>query len=189
MNPKEIPSLHSPLPPGHDGIRLLRLLPNKTETAEIKCLLFVYALESGKHNHLYEALSYVWDDPKKTVPIVIGEHRFNITENLYAALPHLRNHTLERIIWVDAICTYSGRSRIRLLRNLRCLCVLHVLHAAAKFIIHVQFSLSTHFFAILVSYSDQTSTEAKLVTNKAIPSASSPWDECRLHTKLSPLTA
>ena len=104
MDPKSITYSYSSLPLGHDGIRLLRLIPNKDETAVIKCQLFDYTLESGKQTHLYEALSYVWGDPNKTVPIFIGEHRFNITENLHTALLHLRNHSIERIIWVDAIC-------------------------------------------------------------------------------------
>ena len=104
MDPKSITYSYSSLPLGHDGIRLLRLIPNKDETAVIKCQLFDYTLESGKQTHLYEALSYVWGDPNKTVPIFIGEHRFNITENLHTALLHLRNHSIERTIWVDAVC-------------------------------------------------------------------------------------
>jgi hypothetical protein len=104
MNPKETPFSHPPLPPGHDSIRLLILLPNKDKTAKIKCLLFDYAVESSKQNHLYEALSYVWGEPTKTVSIFIGEHLFNVTENLHTALLHLRNHFLQRIIWIDAVC-------------------------------------------------------------------------------------
>jgi hypothetical protein len=104
MDPKNIPYSYSSLPPGHDSTRLLRLMPNKDETAVIKCQLFDYTLESGKQTHLYEALSYVWGDPNKTVPIFVGEHCFNITENLHTALLHLRNHSIERIIWVDAVC-------------------------------------------------------------------------------------
>jgi len=55
---------------------------------------------------LYDALSYVWGNPEVTLPIYIGEHEheLRVTTNLYAALLHLRNSTLERIIWIDAIC-------------------------------------------------------------------------------------
>jgi hypothetical protein len=104
MDPKNIPYSYSSLPPGHDSTRLLRLMPNKDETAVIKCQLFDYTLESGKQTHLYEALSYVWGDTNKTVPIFIDEHSFNVTENLHKALLRLRNHSIERIIWVDAVC-------------------------------------------------------------------------------------
>jgi heterokaryon incompatibility protein (HET) len=38
------------------------------------------------------------------VPILIGEHCFKVTKNLHAALLRLRNHSFERIVWVDAVC-------------------------------------------------------------------------------------
>ena len=95
------------LKPG--SIRLLRLMPDKDETAPIQCQLFNYSpQESGEWTHLYEALSYVWGDPDKTLPILINEHCFNITVNLYAALLRLRNRSFERIIWVDAVCINQG---------------------------------------------------------------------------------
>ena len=95
---------HSSLSPGDGSIRLLRLMPNRDETAVIECQLLNYTLESGKGTHLYEALSYVWGNPDETVPILIGDHYFKVTKNLHAALLRLRNHYFERIIWVDAIC-------------------------------------------------------------------------------------
>jgi hypothetical protein len=80
-------------------------MPDEDRVAPIQCQLFSYSLrEAGKATHLYEALSYVWGDQNKTLPISIGEHRFDVTENLHAALSRLRDHSLERIIWVDAIC-------------------------------------------------------------------------------------
>ena len=95
---------YSSPPPGDGSIRLLRLMPNRDETAVIECELLDYTLESGKGTHLYEALSYVWGNPDKTVPILIGGHCFKVTKNLHAALLRLRNHYFERIIWVDAVC-------------------------------------------------------------------------------------
>ncbi|KAK6613565.1 het domain protein [Botrytis cinerea] len=56
-------------------------------------------------SHLYEALSYVWgsfDDPPHF--IYINGNSLSITANLHAALRRLRNHNLERVIWVDALC-------------------------------------------------------------------------------------
>jgi hypothetical protein len=98
---KSIPHHHSPLPRGNN-IRLLRLIPNKKKTAIIKCQLFNYSLEPDSHQ--YDALSYVWGNPNETLPIFIDEHVLHITTNLHAALLCLRDHSLERIIWVDAIC-------------------------------------------------------------------------------------
>jgi hypothetical protein len=79
-------------------------MPHQDETTPIKCELFEYALQTSRSTHLYEALSYVWGDPDKTLPILVHGHRMNVTINLYAALLQLRNHSIERILWVDAIC-------------------------------------------------------------------------------------
>lgn len=93
-------------PLGSNSIRLLSLMPSRDKTAPLQCQLHEYPLqESGEESHLYEALSYVWgafDDPPRCISI---QGRFlRITTNLHAALVHLRNRTLQRIIWVDAIC-------------------------------------------------------------------------------------
>jgi hypothetical protein len=91
--------------PGPGSIRLLRLMPHEDGKAPIQCQLFDYRLqESGKETHLYEALSYVWGSDKKPLSISIDKRRLPVTANLHAALTHLRDHFLERIIWVDAIC-------------------------------------------------------------------------------------
>ena len=88
-----------------DRIRLLRLMPHEDETADIQCELFEYSLrDSDRRNHLYEALSYVWGKPDKKLPIFIHGHRFYVTVNLRAALSCLRSHSMERMLWVDAIC-------------------------------------------------------------------------------------
>ncbi|KAF1957119.1 ankyrin [Byssothecium circinans] len=97
-----IPYFYNSLPRGNKDIRLLRLLPNKKETATLQCQLFNYSLEPDSHQ--YDALSYVWGDPNETLPILIDENVFYITENLHAALLRIRDHSLERIIWVDAVC-------------------------------------------------------------------------------------
>ena len=95
---------YSPLPSGSDSIRLLRLMPHKDETANIQCELFEYPLQNLYGTHLYEALSYVWGDSDEKLPIFIQKDSFNVTVNLHAALSRLRNHSIERILWVDAIC-------------------------------------------------------------------------------------
>jgi heterokaryon incompatibility protein (HET) len=99
-----IPYHYPSLSPGDGSIRLLRLMPNRDETAVIECQLFNYTLELGKGTHLYEALSYVWGNLDETVPILIGKHCFKVTKNLHAALLRLRNHSIERIVWIDAVC-------------------------------------------------------------------------------------
>lgn len=100
----EISYRYPSTPLGRHNIRLLRLLPDKYKTAAIRCQLFDYSLESTQKTHLYECLSYVWGDPDRTVPISINGRRFQVTENLHAALWHLRDCSIERVIWIDAIC-------------------------------------------------------------------------------------
>jgi hypothetical protein len=62
----------------------------------------------GGTRHLYEALSYVWGNDEDNVitsqRIELNNHIFYITPNLHAALVNLRNHYLDRVLWVDAIC-------------------------------------------------------------------------------------
>jgi Heterokaryon incompatibility protein (HET) len=91
-----------------DRIRLLRLMPHEnesTERTEIQCELFEYTLQDpGKGTHLYEALSYTWGGSDKPRSISIKKQNLAVTENLHAALLRLRDRSLERILWTDAIC-------------------------------------------------------------------------------------
>jgi hypothetical protein len=92
-------------PLGGHNIRLLCLLPNEDEAVPLQCALRNYPLpKSDTRTHLYEALSYVWGDSRKTQPICVDGHQFPVTVNLRAALKCLRGRFLERIIWVDAVC-------------------------------------------------------------------------------------
>jgi hypothetical protein len=95
---------YSPLSPRDDSIRLLRLKPDKDRSADIHCELFEYSLRDCSGSHLYEALSYVWGRSQNKLHIFIHGCSFDVTDNLHEALLELRNHTLERTIWVDAIC-------------------------------------------------------------------------------------
>jgi Heterokaryon incompatibility protein (HET) len=80
-------------------------MPHKDENAPIQCQVFDHPLqESGNGTHLYEALSYVWGSLGEIHSISIGECDLPVRANLHAALLHLRDHFIERIIWVDAIC-------------------------------------------------------------------------------------
>jgi hypothetical protein len=104
------PSLYcySSLPEG--SIRLLRLLPpeDEDEHAPIKCELFDCALADSESTRPYEALSYVWGSESMSQSISIDGCDLSVRENLYAALSHLRDRSIERIIWIDAICINQG---------------------------------------------------------------------------------
>jgi hypothetical protein len=100
----ENPYCYSPLL-RPDSIRLLGLIPHEDDNGPMQCRLYDYPLQkSGKGTHLYEALSYVWGGLNNLRCISIEGCNLHITENLYAALIHLRDRHIERIIWVDAIC-------------------------------------------------------------------------------------
>jgi hypothetical protein len=104
------PYRYSSLSHKHSIIRLLRLLPSKDEPENLRCELLEYTLrESDTAYHPYEALSYVWGSEKKPKSITIiddqkDDQELAVTQNLYTALLHLRDHEIPRIIWADAVC-------------------------------------------------------------------------------------
>ncbi|KAI0542551.1 heterokaryon incompatibility protein-domain-containing protein [Xylaria digitata] len=86
-------------------IRLLRLHPSKSFDDVIKCSLFHASLDNLPQ---YEALSYVWGPLEFRQQILVEENSFGITENLQCALRHLRHDMVDRVLWVDAVCTNQG---------------------------------------------------------------------------------
>lgn len=77
---------------------------DKDISAELTCQLFNYSLDPDQGSHLYEALSYFWGDAHDTEPIFIGKQSFPVTPNLHTALLRLRNLSIKRILWIDAVC-------------------------------------------------------------------------------------
>ncbi|KAE8343411.1 heterokaryon incompatibility protein-domain-containing protein [Aspergillus arachidicola] len=102
--------LYKSLPLEPNATRMVRLLPDKEKNAEIEGELFTYDLtEVEGKKHLYEALSYVWSGDQeggaeKRKEIKLLRHTVPITANLHAALVNLRDHQIESVLWVDAIC-------------------------------------------------------------------------------------
>lgn len=85
-------------------MRLLRLLPHLDEHSGIKCHLFTCTLLDSGSTHPYEALSYVWGPENNQQSISIDNCELPVRANLHAALSHLRDRFMERIIWIDAMC-------------------------------------------------------------------------------------
>lgn len=52
----------------------------------------------------YLALSYVWGSPQIVAYVMVGDHYALVTENLHAALQHLRSEQEPLHIWIDQIC-------------------------------------------------------------------------------------
>lgn len=95
-------SLYTPLPEA--SVRLLRLLPDSDENSRIQCQVFTGPLLNSGSSHPYEALSYVWGSEDNPQLVYIDDCELPVTRNLRAALSHLRDHFMDRIVWVDALC-------------------------------------------------------------------------------------
>jgi hypothetical protein len=116
---------YQPLKDSSSETRLLTLLPGRFED-EIRCTLRHVDLTAKPE---YEALFYVWGNPKITLPIKLAYdvmlprpselpidrifnvpeeqfqfHDFQVTTNLESALRHLRHESIGRTMWIDAIC-------------------------------------------------------------------------------------
>jgi hypothetical protein len=59
---------------------------------------------SLKDRPLFDALSYTWGDPKIKNTITLAGCSFLVTQNLDAALHHIRSEDEERVLWIDAVC-------------------------------------------------------------------------------------
>jgi hypothetical protein len=94
-------SPYHPLRSNTSSIRLVTIKPNEF-SEPIECQLeYVDRLSEQLR---YEALSYVWGDPTKTIPIKLSGHSFCVTLNLESALRYLRKPQVTRRLWIDAIC-------------------------------------------------------------------------------------
>lgn len=93
---------HSPLPKG--SVRLLRLLPRRDESSRIECRLSDCHLLDSRTAHPFDALSYAWGSGDISESILIDNCEYGVGANLHAALLHLRDSFVDRIVWVDAIC-------------------------------------------------------------------------------------
>ncbi|OAL03181.1 HET-domain-containing protein, partial [Phaeosphaeriaceae sp. SRC1lsM3a] len=103
---------HSPLNLDRPAIRLLRLLRGIEPSVE--CEIFQAYLDTTRDDLIpYEALSYTWGGTERAANVQIDAKNYNVTENLYLALLHLRLPYEDRILWVDAICIDQSNLRER----------------------------------------------------------------------------
>ena len=90
---------YSPLDPKNRQIRLVTL-ESGAWSDDICCSIDVVSFDGRP---IYEALSYVWGDPKDRKDIRLNDHLFDITENLWMVLRRLRDPVVSRVLWIDAI--------------------------------------------------------------------------------------
>ncbi|PQE32050.1 hypothetical protein CJF32_00001646 [Rutstroemia sp. NJR-2017a WRK4] len=80
------------------SLRVLEVLPGHPGTM-IECKLHMHF---GSGN--YEALSYVWGDSSQKEKLKVNGKVIDITQNLAFALQCVRDRSISRHLWVDAIC-------------------------------------------------------------------------------------
>lgn len=93
-----------------DAIRLVRLLRGD-QSQPIECEIFETYLHQVE-GVPYEALSYVWGAKQSANPIWLHGRQFELTENLYEALVHLRRRDEDRLLWIDAICIDQNHNAV-----------------------------------------------------------------------------
>lgn len=86
-----------------DQIRIVELLPYGADgpAAPLRCHVYTASLSADPD---YDAVSYVWGDPKKTAIIKINGRDVGISTNLAALLRRIRRPDRARNIWADQIC-------------------------------------------------------------------------------------
>ncbi len=94
-------SVYRPLEPTGGHIRLLDILPSKSNFTPISCTL-KYKNLSDKP--VYEALSYTWGRSEPQGSILLDSQNFATFENLEAALRRLREAKGTRTFWINALC-------------------------------------------------------------------------------------
>jgi len=71
----------------------------------------------------YTALSYSWNSSShhedNKYPILVNGYAIDVTESLWCALHEFQTCRMENWFWIDAICTYSYRTAMKHLGNLR----------------------------------------------------------------------
>ncbi len=97
------PFRYKPLDPTKDEIRLLTLLPAATRDDRIQGSICVACL-SNNALPAYNALSYMWGDPRKDHKIWIDNREFLVGRNLYQALGDIKPRQNALVVWIDAIC-------------------------------------------------------------------------------------
>ncbi|RDW80345.1 hypothetical protein BP5796_05043 [Coleophoma crateriformis] len=99
-------------------IRLVTIEPGEGGTP-ISCTMQTVRLTKESN---YEALSYVWGDPKSGGKITLNNKDFRVLGNLKIALRHLRGRQ-PRTLWIDAICINQEdlderASQVRLMKDI-----------------------------------------------------------------------
>ncbi|KXH41308.1 HET domain-containing protein [Colletotrichum nymphaeae SA-01] len=92
---------YKPLDLTEKSFRLLMLHPGSA--GEIACDIFEASLDSDGIIP-YEALSYAWGSIDLSATISANGKTLRVTNNLFTALNYLRDDSIGRVMWIDAVC-------------------------------------------------------------------------------------
>jgi hypothetical protein len=149
---------YMPLKPGY--IRLLRFVQMKKRWASQAIVIRI--LEAPLHAApKYEAFSYRWDNYGIPSYIVCEGSKVAISSNCKAALEQFQ--IPNRLLWVDSVCIYPYRSRIKHIGNLRCLFPHRALRSFIQAYLIGQYSqcISPHFTAWSQMKQQVTSSQSR----------------------------
>jgi hypothetical protein len=82
------------------NIRLLQIAPGNGNQ-DINCTLLQTPLATAT---VYEALSYTWGSPGRNNTILCNGRATHVSLNLFQALRHIRQSSVEVIFWIDQLC-------------------------------------------------------------------------------------
>ncbi|KAH9203704.1 heterokaryon incompatibility protein-domain-containing protein [Leptodontidium sp. 2 PMI_412] len=91
---------YEPLASVDKSVRLVVLFPGSIDD-DIEIRLIHTTIPNAP---VHEALSYAWEEADYSQTVKIEGNTLAISRALHIALLHLRSHTEERVMWIDAIC-------------------------------------------------------------------------------------
>ncbi|KAH6683366.1 heterokaryon incompatibility protein-domain-containing protein [Halenospora varia] len=95
------------------SIRIILLQPSLRFENPLECSLIEISLdESADSQNGYEALSYVWGEPRGHLPLLCDDGILLLTRNCDIALRSLRDPCKPRKLWVDAICIDQAKNPV-----------------------------------------------------------------------------
>jgi hypothetical protein len=93
--------VYQPLDTSSTQIRVAILQPRQSADTYVVVSLQTVSLSDSPQ---FDALSWVWGDPKDVRPIILEGELWWAPKNLVIALEHLRPESAPRVIWIDALC-------------------------------------------------------------------------------------
>lgn len=93
------PAFHyEPLQPWE--VRFLKIEPG-CDFDQVRCNIHHFDIRTAPD---YVAVSYRWGSSEERIPVQIGGQAMDVMSNAWWALHYLRNHHIEKYLWIDAIC-------------------------------------------------------------------------------------